>query len=79
MVRALTIGVGVLVVLVLGAVIYMGPAQVLELAGGLISAGDVVDAGSGSEAAAPAASPEPNTDAAGAKQETPGDTGAGGN
>ena len=49
---------GVLVLLAVGATIYLGPAQVLEMAGGLIPAGDAVDAGSGSEAAAPQASPD---------------------
>ena len=56
--RAIMIILGVLVLLAVGATIYMGPAQVLELAGGLISGGDAVDAGSGSEAAAPQASPD---------------------
>ena len=73
MVRTFMVILGVLVILAVGATIYMGPAQVLQFAGGLVSAGDAVDAGSGSEAVAPQASPEPNVDADGSKQETPGD------
>ena len=73
MARTFMVILGVLVVLAVGATIYMGPAQVLEFAGGLVSGGDVVDAGSGSEAVAPQAGPEPNVDADGSKQETPGD------
>ena len=67
MFRTLMVILGVLVLIVVGAMIYMGPAQVLEFAGGLITTGDVVEAGSGSEAAAPQVSPEPNADTDGSK------------
>ena len=73
MFRTLMVILGVLVLIVGGAMIYMGPTQMLDFAGGLITTGEVVEAGSGSETTAPQASPEPAAAADGSKPETPGD------
>ena len=78
MFRSLMFIIGLLVLLAVGAMIYLGPDQFLEIVGGGTTAGDAVDAGSGSEAATPPASPEPSGDADSSKPEAPGATDTGG-